>query len=210
LESLLGATVDQRSFIFGAVGFRGLQETFGRRVGEGGRTGEGGGIGQHLIPVVEFVAERKLLLHVGEGRKHDLAEVGKDGGFAKGDTVLRDGSKELAEDVIYVGGGEEIPIEGDGNLVAKALGLEELQFLPGMEGTEGRMDRAAQHAAAAAVGKWKLATRGDNRDGSIPLDQGLLIKTDKNNIAQSPVLSPRKSVITSQSVRFLKRIGPTV
>jgi hypothetical protein len=68
-----------------------------------------------------------------------------------GDAVLRDGGKEFAEDVVDVGGGEEIAIEGDGNFVAQALGLEELQFLPGMEGTERRMDRAAQHAAAAAV-----------------------------------------------------------
>jgi hypothetical protein len=42
--------------------------------------------------------------------------------------------------VIYVCGGEEIPIEGDGNFVAKALGLEELKFLPGCVtcGSSGR------------------------------------------------------------------------
>lgn len=79
--------------------------------------------------------------------------------------------------MIYVCGGEEIPIEGDGNLVAKALGLEELQFLPGMEGTEGRMGRAAQHAAAAAVGKWKLTARGDNCAG-ILVRHGSLLEVD--------------------------------
>jgi len=89
--------------------------------------------------VVEIVAEGKLLLHVGEGREQDLAEEGEGGGFAKGDTVLRDGGKEFAEDVIDVGGGEEIAVEGGGNFVAQALGLEELQLLPGMEGTEERM-----------------------------------------------------------------------
>ncbi len=146
-------------------------------IGEGGRSGEWGGIVQHFFPVVEFVAERKLLLYLGEGREQDLAEVGEDGGFARGDAVLGDGGKEFAEDVVDVGGGEEIAVEGDGNLVAQALGLEELQFLPGMEGTERRMDRAAQHAAAAAVGKLKLAARGDTCAG-ILIRHGNLFKVD--------------------------------
>jgi hypothetical protein len=64
--------------------------------GEGGRTGERGGVGQHFFPVLEFVAERKLLLYVGEGREHDLAHVGEGNGFAKGDMVLRDSGKEFA------------------------------------------------------------------------------------------------------------------
>jgi hypothetical protein len=34
--------------------------------------------------VVEFVVEQKLLLHVGEGSEHHLAEEREDGGFAKG------------------------------------------------------------------------------------------------------------------------------
>jgi len=45
--------------------------------------------------------------------------------------------------------------------VAQVLGREELEFLPGMEGAEGRMGRAAQHVAGATVGKLKLATWGD-------------------------------------------------
>jgi hypothetical protein len=47
---------------------------------------------------------------VGEGREQDLAEEGKGGGFAKGDTVLRYGDEEFAEDVVDVGGGEEIAV----------------------------------------------------------------------------------------------------
>jgi hypothetical protein len=45
---------------------------------------------------------------VGEAREHDLAEDGEGGGFARRDTVLRDGDKKFAEDVVDVGGGEEI------------------------------------------------------------------------------------------------------
>ena len=96
---------------------------------------------------------------------------------AEGDTVLRDGDKEFAEDVVDVGGGEKIAVQGSGNFVAQALGLEELKFLPGMEGTEGRMDRAAQHAAAAAVGKLKLAARGDTSAG-ILIRHGSLLEVD--------------------------------
>ena len=159
--------MDQRLFLFGGVWFRELWEVFERRVGigDGGRTGERGGIVQHFFPVVEFVLERELLFYVGEGREHDLTEEGEGGGFAKGDTVLREGDKEFAEDVVDVSGGEEITMEGGGNFAAQALRLEELQFLPGMEGTEKRMGRAAQHAAAAAVGKMKLAARGDTSTG---------------------------------------------
>jgi hypothetical protein len=58
---------------------------------------------------------------------------------------FKGGDEESAEDVIDVGGGEEMAMKGDGNFVAPALGLEELQLLPGMEGAEGRMGRAAQH-----------------------------------------------------------------
>jgi len=173
----LEPTVDQRSFFFGGVWLGELSGAFGRGIGEGGRSGEGGGIGQHLVPMGEFIGERKLLLHVREAREHDLAHVGEDGGLAKRDAVLRDGGEEFAEDVVDVGGGEEIAVEGGGDFVAQALGFEELEFLPGMEGAEGRMERAAQHAAAAAVGKWKLATSGDTNTG-ILIRHGSLLEVD--------------------------------
>jgi hypothetical protein len=123
---------DKGLVLFGRVWFGRLREVFGRRVGigEGGGTGERGGVVQHFFPVVEFVGERKLLFYMGHGSEQDLAEVGEDGGFARGDAVLGDRSKEFAEDVVDVSGGEEIAVEGDGNFVAQALGLEELQFLP--------------------------------------------------------------------------------
>jgi hypothetical protein len=115
--------------------------------------------------MVEFVGEGEFLLYVREAREHDLAEEGQGGGFAEGDAVLGGGDKEFAEDMVDVGGGEEIAVEGGGDFAAQALGLEELGFLAGVEGTEGRMGRAAQHAAPAAVGKVKLAARGDASAG---------------------------------------------
>lgn len=87
-------------------------EAFGRGIGigEGGRSREWGGIVQDFDPVLGFVPERKLLLDVGERREHDLARVGEDSGFAKGNTALGCGDKEFAEDVVDVGGGEEIAV----------------------------------------------------------------------------------------------------
>jgi hypothetical protein len=49
--------------------------------------------------------------------------------------------------------------------------------LPSMESTERRMGRAAQHAAAAAVGKMKLAACGDTSDG-ILIGHGSLLEVD--------------------------------
>ncbi|MGC2464983.1 MAG: hypothetical protein WA517_07290 [Candidatus Acidiferrum sp.] len=132
--------------------------------------------------MLEFVAERELLFHVREGRKHDLAKIGEDAGFTKGDTVLGDGDKEFSEDMVDVGGGKEITVEGDGNFSTETLGFKELQFLPGMEGTEGRVVGAAQHAAAASVGKLKLATRSDTSTGILirhgNIRHGNLLKVD--------------------------------
>jgi hypothetical protein len=175
----LELTFHQRSFFFLRVWLGEFGGTIGRRVGTGGRgrIGERGGVGQDFVPVVEFVGEGKLLLHVGEGREHDLAEEGEGGGFAKGDTVLRDADEEFAEDVVDIGSGEEIAVEGGGDFGAEALGCEELQFLSGMKGAEGRMNRAAQHAATAAVGELKLAAWGDARAG-ILVRHGSLLGVD--------------------------------
>lgn len=107
--------------------------------------------------MVEFVGEGELLFDVGEGGEHDLAHVGEGEGFADGDAVLGDGDEEFAGDVVDVGGGEEAAVEGGGDFVAEALGLEELKFLAGVEGAERGMGRVAQHAAGAAVGELELA-----------------------------------------------------
>jgi hypothetical protein len=58
----LEPTVNQRSFFFRGVWFRGLREAFGRGIGigEGGRTGEGSGIVQHLEPVVGFCSGMEI------------------------------------------------------------------------------------------------------------------------------------------------------
>lgn len=127
--------------------------------------------------MVEFIGEGELPLDEGEAGEHDLAHVREGSGFARRDAVLRDGGKEFAEDVVDVGGGEEVAVEGGGDFVAEALGLEELKLLAGMEGAENRMVGAAQHAAAAAVGKLKLAGRGD-ACGGIRIRHGNLLRVD--------------------------------
>jgi hypothetical protein len=82
-----------------------------------------------------------------------LAEVGEDSGFAKRDAVLRGCGKEFAEDVVDFGGGEEIAVEGGGNFLAQALGLEELRFLADVESAEMWMAVATRTAASAAIGE---------------------------------------------------------
>lgn len=125
----------------------------------------------------KFVLEAELLLYEGDGGEQGLAEIGEAGGFAEGDTVLGDGDKEFAEDVVDVGGGEEIAVEGCGDFFAQALGLDALEFLPGMEGAVGRMGRAAEHAAAAVVGKLELAAWG-NAGAGILVCHGSLLGVD--------------------------------
>jgi len=138
----LEITVDDVSFLFGGVRFgEGIWGGVG--VGEGGRGGEGSGGVEDFVPVVEFVGEGELLFDVGEGSEHDLAHVGEGESFADGDAVLGDGDEKFAEDVVDVGGGEEVTVEGSGDFVAEALGLDELKFLAGVEGAESGMGRVA-------------------------------------------------------------------
>jgi hypothetical protein len=177
----LETAVDQRLFFCGGAGFRRLGEEYGGRIqiGEGRGIGEWGGVVEDLLPVVEFVGEREFFFYVGEAREHNLAEIGEDGGFARRDAVLGNGGEEFAEDVVDVGGGEEIAVERSGNFVAETLGLEELELLPGVEGTEDGMSRGAQHAAEAAVGEVKLALGGD-ADIRILVRHGSLLEMDLN------------------------------
>ena len=137
----------------------------GGGVGEGGRRGEGAGFVEGFGPLLEIVGEGELLFYVGEAGEQDLAEVGEGGGFAEGDAVLGYGGEEFAEDVVDVGGGEEVALERGGDLGAQALGLEELELFAGVEDAEGEMGRSAKHAAAAAVGELELAAWGDGGAG---------------------------------------------
>jgi hypothetical protein len=83
-----------------------------------------------------------------------------------------------------------------------------------MEGTEKRMGRAAQHTAAAAVGKVKLAARGDTRAG-ILIGHGSLIRVDLSysqtgsESAQQATENPQKKQIPrfarDDNYRFLEQ-----
>jgi len=173
----LELTVDLRSFLFGGVGIGEFGEVVvvgGVGVGEGGRSGEGGGGVEDFVPVLEFVLEGELLFDVRERGEHDLAHVGEGEGFADGDAVLGDGDEEFAEDVVDIGGGEEIAVEGDSDFVAEALGLELGEFLAGVEGAERGMGRVAQHTAVATVGELELAAERVGGAGNCVGHVGLL------------------------------------
>jgi hypothetical protein len=128
--------------------------------------------------VVEFIVEGELGLYKREGREQDLAQVGEHGGFARWDAVLGGGGEEFAEDVVDVGGGEEIAVERGGNFAAEELGFAELEFLAGVEGAEDGMSRAAQHAATAAVGELELAAFRDTCAGILVFHGNLSFEVD--------------------------------
>jgi hypothetical protein len=139
--------------------------------------GEGSGVVERCIPLVHAVVEREFFFDVGEGREHGLADVGESGGFAERDAVLRGGDEKFAEDMVDIGGGEEIAVERCGNFGAETLGLEELELLVGVESAEERMKRVARHAAAAAVGELELAAGGDGGAGGC-VGHGSLFEVD--------------------------------
>jgi len=76
--------------------------------GFGRRRRKANGAIQHVGPLLEFVMESKLLFDGGKREEHELAKVGQGVGGARGHAVLRDGSENIAEDIVDVGGGEEV------------------------------------------------------------------------------------------------------
>jgi hypothetical protein len=182
----------------------------GGGVGEGGRRGERGGSVEGFGPLLEFVGEGELLFDVGEGGEQDLAEVGECGGFAEGDAVLCGGDEEFAEDVVDVGGGEKIALEGCGDLGAQALGLEELELFAGVEDAEAGMGGGAEHAAGAAVGELEFAAWGDSGAG-ICVGHVILSEMDLSCFAKDQerrVLRVRL-LKTARKSRFLASLGMT-
>jgi hypothetical protein len=76
--------------------------------------------------LVEFVDEVELPFDGGKREKHDLAKIGEGVGGADGHAVLRDGSEDLAEDIVDVGSGQEVAGDGGGEFGAKLSRFEEL------------------------------------------------------------------------------------
>src|SRR5215472_18909819 len=122
--------------------------------------GEADSVVQHVVPLGEFVAEAKLMFDVGKGEEHELAEVGKSVGSARGYAVLGDGGEDLAEGIVDVGGGEEVAGESGGKFCADFSRFEELLFLAGMEDAEGSVCGGAGETATAAVRSLKGAAIG--------------------------------------------------
>ena len=97
------------------------------------------------------------------GLQEELADVGHERGVARRDAVLGDGGVELAEDGVYVGGGEKFAGGSGGQEFADAFGFEELAvFARVMDAVVG-MVRGTGHAAVTAVGETELATESGLR-----------------------------------------------
>ena len=107
---------------------------------------------EHALPGVEGVADLGFLLGVAEAREHELGGVAKSFGFLDGDAVLGKSCEDFAEDVIDVGGGEEVAGERGGEFRADAFGFEGLALFAGVKRAKAGMIAMAKHAALAAVG----------------------------------------------------------
>jgi hypothetical protein len=110
--------------------------------------------------LVEFVDEVELPFDGGKREKHDLAKIGEGVGGADGHAVLRDGSEDLAEDIVDVGSGQEVAGDGGGEFGAKLSRFEELLLLARVKDAEGRVVGRPRQTTAAAVGGFKSAAIG--------------------------------------------------
>jgi hypothetical protein len=156
-----------RSMVSGVPGSSGWMALFrdgvaersivGRRGWSG--VGKSGGIGKHVLPLFKLVVEFVFLSDAGDGVEEELADVGEQSSVADRNAVLRDGSEELAEDEVDIGGGQEVTGDGGRDFRANLMGFEELLLGASVKRTELGMI-AAEHAATAAVGEGELAERG--------------------------------------------------
>ncbi|MGB6544196.1 MAG: hypothetical protein WBE97_01105 [Candidatus Acidiferrales bacterium] len=105
--------------------------------------------------LVAFYA-RDFVLDVGNILLKQLADVREHGSVARGNAILRDGFEEVTERVIEVGAGAELATES-GELVADAIGVDKLLFLPGMEKAITAVPIPAGHGAGTGVGESELA-----------------------------------------------------
>jgi hypothetical protein len=118
------------------------------------------GIADHFLPGLTAVLEMRFVFDLGKGSEHELADVSEGEGGALGNAALRDGGKDFAENMVDVGGGEEVAGEGGRELFAKMRRFQELLLVAGMKGAKGRVIFLADHTAVAAVGEGELAELG--------------------------------------------------
>jgi hypothetical protein len=84
--------------------------------------------------------------------QHDLAGPYESGGDAAADAALGQGGKDLAEDMVDIGGGMEVTREGGGKFLAELAGFEILLLDTCVVVAEGRVEGGTEHAAAAPIG----------------------------------------------------------
>jgi hypothetical protein len=89
-----------------------------------------------------------------------LTDMREPGSFAKRNAFLGERGKKLAENVVDVGGGEEIAGERGGELRTELLRFVEFVFLTSVEWAQVRVRFVAEHAAAASVGECELTEMG--------------------------------------------------
>jgi hypothetical protein len=109
-----------------------------------------------LLPGVGALDAEDFAFDGFEAVEEQLADVGEEGGVARGDTVLGDQGEEFTQDVVEVVGGLELAGEG-GEFGGNAVGVAELLLSTGMVETEGGVGVRARHAAATAVGEAEKA-----------------------------------------------------
>jgi hypothetical protein len=103
-----------------------------------------------MLPGVGALDAADLAFDGFEAVQEQLADVGKQGGVARGDASLGDEGEKLAQDVVEVVGGLEFAGEG-GEFGADEIGVADLTLLAGVVETESGVGLRAGHAALAAI-----------------------------------------------------------
>jgi hypothetical protein len=92
------------------------------------------------------------------GAEELVGDVGKDGGTARRDAILRDEKEQAGEEIVDVGGGVELA-ESGGKSVREIGGRDAILRELGVAGAEARVGLRDGEAAAGAIGEAVLAAR---------------------------------------------------
>jgi hypothetical protein len=143
----------------------------------------------------------KLLLCERQVLRHGLREIAEGVGGPGLDVALSHGGEEVGEGGIEVAGGGIFAGEIGGDVRTELFGGAGLGVFAGVIGAECRMVRGTEHAAAAAVGKIKRASRGKTvnrgrnrhrylRKVKIWLDLGMHSQTGEAQLSMRKSIGP--------------------
>jgi len=130
-----------------------------------GRTGE-----TAEVRDTGFVVSVEFVLDGGEGAEELLNDVGEDGSFFGGDTVLREEEKDFAQDAFHVLSGVDLgAIAEEGGCEIGGCGILEVQA--GMRRAErGGLVLDVEAAAAACPGAMLTPGESQDRSGVIEIE----------------------------------------